>query len=373
MSKPIAVNSVSFAGNEGKYLQECIDTGWISSEGPFVEKFEKAFASYVGRAYGISCSNGSAALDIAVLAAGIKEGDEVIIPTFTIISPALSIIRAGAIPVVVDSDPITWNMNPADVEARITSNTKAIIIVHIYGLPVDVDPILAIAKKHNLKVIEDAAEMHGQTYNGKNCGSFGDISIFSFYANKLITTGEGGMILCDDIKLDRHCRKLRNLAFEADGPRFIHYELGYNYRITNVQAAIGLAQLEQVDAFLEKKLAIGKYYNDNLDFLESYGYQLPLRETAYASNVYWVFGIVAPSEKEKQSLLQHLSKHMIGSRPFFWCMHEQPLLIKKEFFKNGSHPVAERLARNGFYIPSGRALEQEELETVVKVVKDFFK
>ncbi len=195
---PIPVNTPLFGGNEEKYLLECIRTGWISSEGPFVEEFEQKFSLYIGRKYGISCSNGSAALDIAIAALRIGPGDEVIMPTFTIISPALSVIRAGAIPILVDSDLLTWNMEVSQIESKITERTKAIIVVHIYGLPVDMDPIIDLCKKYKLRLIEDAAEVHGQTYKGVKCGNFGDISTFSFYPNKHITTGEGGMILTND-------------------------------------------------------------------------------------------------------------------------------------------------------------------------------
>ena len=217
--KPIPVNTPLLKGNELKYLTECIETGWISSEGPFIHKFEEQFANYINRTQGIAVSSGSAALDIAVSALGIGKGDEVIMPTFTIISPAQSVIKVGAIPILIDADPITWNMDVSQIEAKITAKTKAILVVHIYGLPVDMNPVLALAKKYNLKVIEDAAEVHGQTYKGKRCGSFGDISIFSFYANKNITCGEGGMILTDDEELAAHCKKLRNIAFEPYGKK----------------------------------------------------------------------------------------------------------------------------------------------------------
>ena len=247
MHKPIPVNTPLLSGNELKYLTECIETGWISSEGPFISEFEKKFSTYVQRKYGIAVSNGSAALDIAVKALHIGKDDEVIMPAFTIISPAQSVVKEGGIPVLVDSDPLTWNMDATQVEAKITAKTKAIIVVHIYGLPVDMDPILALCKKYKLKLIEDAAEMHGQTYKGKMCGSFGDISIFSFYPNKQITTGEGGMIVCDDEAIAERCKKLRNLAFEPNERRFVHHELGWNYRMTNLQAALGLAQLEKME------------------------------------------------------------------------------------------------------------------------------
>ncbi|MFL5729959.1 MAG: DegT/DnrJ/EryC1/StrS family aminotransferase, partial [Cytophagaceae bacterium] len=233
----IPVNTPLLNGNEEKYLVECIRTGWISSEGPFIKKFEESFSSYVSRKQGIAVANGSAALDIAVKALGIKEGDEVIMPSFTIISPAQSVVFTGAKPVLVDSDLVTWNMDVAQIQKKITPRTRAILVVHIYGLPVDMDPVLDLCKKHNLFLIEDAAEMHGQTYKGRPCGSFGDVSIFSFYPNKHITTGEGGMIVCDNSKIADECRKLRNLAFEPDGRRFVHEELGWNYRMTNMQAA----------------------------------------------------------------------------------------------------------------------------------------
>ena len=207
----IPVNEPLLNGNEKKYLCECIDTGWISSEGPFVKEFEQKMSATVRRKYGVAVSNGTAALEIAVQALGIGKGDEVIMPTLTIISCAMAVTKLGAVPVLVDSDISDWNMNVGDVEAKITDRTKAIMIVHLYGLPVQMDNILALAKKYNLKVIEDAAEMHGQTYHGKPCGSFGDISTFSFYPNKHITTGEGGMVVTDDEELAERCRLLRNL------------------------------------------------------------------------------------------------------------------------------------------------------------------
>lgn len=372
MIRHVPVNNLSFTGNEKKYLAECIESGWISSEGPFIEKFEQQFSKYIGRTHGVAVSSGSAALDIAVIAAGITAGDEVIMPTFTIISPAFSVIKAGAIPVLVDSHPDTYNMIADEIEKKITPRTKAIIMVHLYGLPVDVDKILAIAKKHNLKVIEDAAEMHGQTYNGKMCGSFGDISIFSFYANKVVTTGEGGMILCDDADVALHCKKLRNLAFENNDTRFIHNEVGFNYRMTNMQAALGVAQLEQVDKFIEKKRMIGKYYNEHLSFLEDNGFQLPVALTEYAENIYWVYSIVAPDEEQKELCIEHLSKSKISTRPFFTCMHQQPVLHKMGLVENEAYPVAEQLSANGFYIPAGLGLTDEDLAAVVKAFRCFF-
>lgn len=371
MHRAVPVNIPSLQGNELKYLQECIDTGWISAEGPFVQQFETKFSEYIGRQFGIAVANGSGALDIAVQALDIGAGDEVIMPTFTIISPAFSIVRAGGIPVLIDSDPLTWNMNTADIERRITNKTKAILVVHVYGLPADMDPIVSLANKYKLSIIEDAAEMIGQTYKGKKCGSFGHISAFSFYSNKHITTGEGGMLLCDNKLLAERCRKLRNLAFEPNERRFMHYEMGWNYRMTNMQAALGVAQLEKIDQCLTKKKATGKYYNNHLSFITRYNYQLPLQETEYAQNIYWVFGIVAPSENRLQQLLAYLYTKGIGSRPFFWCMHEQPVFKKMGFFINEQYPVAEKLARNGFYIPGGAGLQENDMEFVKETIADY--
>jgi perosamine synthetase len=364
----IPVNTPLLSGNELKYITECIETGWISSEGPFITRFEESFADYIGTKYGIAVSNGSAALDIAVAALSLDIGDEVIMPTFTIISPALSILRAGAIPVLIDSDPQTWNMDVTQIESKITERTKAILVVHIYGLPVDMNPVLDLCKKYNLRLIEDAAEVHGQTYYGRKCGSFGDISIFSFYPNKHITTGEGGMCMTNDDELAAKCRKLRNLAFEPDKPRFLHYELGWNYRMTNLQAALGLAQLEKIEDHLIKKREIGLFYQHKLNDIK--GFQLPLESTPFAHNIYWVFGLVADSIKRKDKIIAKLTKNKIGTRPFFWCMHEQPVFIQKGLFLNERYPVAENMARNGFYLPSGLGLSSENLEFIFKTLSD---
>ena len=362
----IPVNTPLLGGNELKYLTECIETGWISSEGPFIQRFENEMADYVSRKHGIAVSNGSAALDIAIKALGIGIGDEVILPTFTIISPAQSIITAGAIPVLIDSDLNTWNMDVTQIESKITTKTKAILVVHIYGLPVEMDPVLDLCKKYNLFLIEDAAEMHGQTYKGKKCGSFGDISTFSFYPNKHITTGEGGMIMTDNDELAERCKKLRNLAFEPMGRRFVHEEIGWNYRMTNLQAALGCAQLENIDNHIRIKREIGTAYQDGLLHLE--GFQLPLSQTDYADNIYWVFGLIAESQEKCETMVQKLNASKIGTRPFFWCMHEQPVFQKMGLFAGEKYPVAEKLARNGFYVPSGLGLSDAEINHVCRVI-----
>ena len=369
MGSFIPVNEPLLNGNEKKYLCECIDTGWISSEGPFVKEFEQKMSVTVGRKYGIAVSNGTAALEVAVQALGIGNGDEVIMPTFTIISCAIAVTKLGAVPVLVDSDIHTWNMNVDEIEAKITDKTKAIMIVHLYGLPVEVDKILSLAKKYNLKVIEDAAEMHGQTYNGKPCGSFGDISTFSFYPNKHITTGEGGMVVTDDEELAERCRMLRNLCFRKD-VRYVHDEISDNYRFTNLQAAVGLAQLERLDEFIERKREMGRYYTERLKKIK--GLILPLEKTDYSDNIYWVYGIVLDKDiqADNKTVQKLLAEEGIGSRTFFWCMHEQPVYRSAGLFMNETYPNAEYLARKGFYIPSGLALTKEQMdEVIVKVTK----
>jgi perosamine synthetase len=369
---PIPVNEPLLDGNEKRYLNQCIETGWISSEGPFVKQLEENLAARVGRRYGIAVSNGSVALDAAVAALKIGAGDEVILPTFTIISCAAAIVRAGAMPVVVDSDPITWNMDIHQIEAKITPRTKAIMVVHIYGLPVDMDPVLALADKHGLFIIEDAAEMHGQTYKGKPCGSFGDISTFSFYPNKHITTGEGGLILTDDDDLADRCRSLRNLCFQPQ-KRFVHEELGWNLRMSNLQAAVGVAQLERLEEFVVRKRRMGQYYTELLADIP--GLQLPLPQTDYAENIYWVYGLVLKDEVpfDAETAMARLREYKVGTRPFFWPMHQQPVFQRMGLFDQVSCPVAERMARRGFYIPSGLALKEVQMEQVATVVRELMK
>ena len=367
----IPVNVPVLNGNERKYLNECIDTGWISSEGPFVKRFEEAFAARVGRAHGVSVSSGTAALDVAVAALDIGMGDEVILPTLTIISCAAAVVRSGATPVLVDSDPHTWNMIPSQVEARITPNTRAIMVVHLYGLPVDMDPILEIAARNGLAIIEDTAEVIGQTYRGKGCGSFGDISTFSFYPNKHITTGEGGMLCTDDANLAERCRSFRDMCF-LKSQRFFHEDLGWNFRFSNVHAALGLAQLERLDQTVSTKKRMGRRYTELLRGVP--GIQLPIPETDYAENIYWVYGLVARDEVpfDAKEAMARLAKLGVGTRPFFWPMHEQPVFRDMDLFPGESYPSAERLARRGFYVPSGLALTDAEMDRVAAALKEVF-
>ena len=362
----IPVNTPLLDGNEKKYLNQCIDTGWISSEGPFVAKFENETAKYVGRKYAVACANGSAALDIAVAALELKSGDEVIMPSFTIISCAQSLTKHGVRPVLVDSDLKTFNMNVEEIKSKISEKTKAIMIVHIFGLTVDVDPIIELAKENNLKIIEDAAQMLGQEYKGKKCGSFGDISTFSFYPNKHITTGEGGMVLCDNEYLNNRAKSLRNLCFTKD--RFVHQELGWNYRMTNIQAAIGVAQLERIDSIVEKKRWIGNFYNELLHDIEVIN--LPIDKTDYCENIYWVYAVTLKDDypKTAKEVMSELAEYGIGTRPFFYPMHKQPVFNKMGLFVNDKLPNSEKLYEKGFYIPSGVAITEENMTGVSDIL-----
>lgn len=368
----IPVNQPLLNGNEKKYLSKCIDTGWVSSEGPFVKEFEEKISERMQRKYGIAVSNGTAAIDASIEALGIGIGDEVIMPTFTIISCVMQIVRSGATPILVDSDPLTWNMDVTNIEAKITKKTKAIMIVHIYGLPVDIDPVLELCKRYSLKLIEDAAEMIGQNYKGRPCGSFGDISTLSFYPNKHITTGEGGMILTNNKEIAENCSELRNLCFKPE-KRFVHERLGWNLRMTNIQAALGVAQFERLDEFLLKKRWIGKKYNQLLSDLK--GIQLPLEKTNYADNIYWVYGLVLDESVKfnAEYAIKYLTKIGVGCRPFFYPMHQQPVLKNLGLFNSENYPNAERLSERGFYLPSGLALTEEQIGRVVKAVKELLK
>jgi perosamine synthetase len=364
----IAVNEPLLDGKEKEFLIQCIESGWISSEGPFVAEFEERFSRKVSRTHGIAVCNGTAALDVAVEALDIGAEDEVIVPSFTIISCVNQIVRAGAKPIFVDADARTWNMDVSQIEAKITSRTKAILVAHIYGLPVDLDPVLKIAKRHGLKVIEDAAEVIGQTYNGNPCGSFGDLSVFSFYPNKHITTGEGGMIVTNDSQLAQRCRSLRNLSFQPER-RFVHECLGWNFRMTNLQAAVGVAQLQRLDEFVARKRRMGAYYTSLLADLPML--QLPLPETAYSKNIYWVYGVVLANDAgmDAAQAMSELARKGIGTRPFFWPLHLQPVLKKRGLTTGEALPVAENLGSRGFYLPSGLALKGSQIDEAARTLR----
>jgi perosamine synthetase len=365
----IPVNEPLLDGNEKTYLLQCIETGWISSEGPFIKTFETEFARRVGRKHAIAVANGTAALDIAIESLGVGLGDEVILPTFTIISCIVQIVRSGATPVLVETDPITWNMDVGQIEAKITPRTKAIVAAHTYGLPVDMDPLLEIATRHGIKVIEDASQMHGQTYRDRSCGSFGEISTFSFYPNKHVTTGEGGMVVTDDDMSAEKARSLRNLCFQPH-KRFVHESLGWNYRMTNMQAALGMAQLERLNEFIDRKRAMGLLYNHLL--ADTAGIHLPLPRTEYAENIYWVYALVLDDTIpfDAEEAMRRLATKGVDSRPFFWSMHEQPVFKKMGLFRNERYPVAERIARRGIYLPSGMALTTDQIERSAQALKE---
>ena len=376
----IAVNEPLLGDRELEYVTECIKTGWISSAGHFIEEFEEKWAAYCGMAHGIAVSNGTTALQVAIGCLDLDPGDEVIMPTFTIISCALAILENGGIPVLVDCDPRTWCMDVAQVEARITPRTRAIMPVHIYGHPVDMDPLISLAEKYHLSLVEDAAEVHGAEYlTGrfgedpvwKRCGGMSDISTFSFFANKLITTGEGGMVLTNNARYAEKARSLRNLCFRSDR-RFYHTELGYNFRLTNLQAALGLAQMERFAQIIEKKHWMGAAYTERLKDIEVL--QLPVEEP-WARQVYWMYSVVLDesSGMDAVEFARRLQDMGIQTRPFFLGMHEQPVFHDRGLFLHEHYPVAERIARQGLYLPSGLALTEDQLDEVCKAVHQILK
>ena len=360
--------------NDVKKVQSILHKGWISSEGPEVKKFENDFKKLIKQKFSISVSNGTAALEIAIKALNIKKGDEVIIPNFTIISNALAVIKQNAKPVFIDCDLNNWNMKISDIEKKITKRTKAIIATHIYSFPLDMEKITKICKKNKLFLIEDAAEVIGQKYKNKMCGSFGDISTFSFYANKQITTGEGGMILTKSKKISEKCKSLRNLCF-GNKNRFNHDDIGWNYRLSNIQAALGINQLKRIKKIVKKKEAIGKKYylnlknNPNIQILKPF--------CKFAKNIYWVVGIVIKNNKFKidsSKLAKKLIKYGIQTRPFFWPMNKQKALInlglvnKKEKYPNSSY-----LSKYGLYLPASLNITDKEINFVCDKINSIFK
>lgn len=364
----ILVNEPKLDGNEKKYVNECLDTGWISSEGPFVTRFEENFSKYIGHDHGIATCNGTASLEVALYAAGVSEGDEVILPSFTIISCVAAILRLGATPVLVDCDPDTWCMDVSQLSDKINSKTKAIMPVHIYGHAVDMDPVMELASKYNLIVIEDSAEVHGAEYKGKKLGSIGHISSFSFYPNKLITTGEGGMVLTSDPVMAERARSYRNLCFQTK-ERFLHEELGYNFRMTNVQAAIGVAQLERIEKVISFKREMGEYYIRQLNEIEGIKTQV---EKEWAKQVYWMYCIELDPKLgvDAKYMQQKLGEKKIGTRPFFRGMHDQPVFKKMRLFEGEKYPVTDHAFKYGLYLPSGMTLTKGQIDIVVSAVKE---
>ena len=364
--KFIPVNIPIITNKDALEVYKTTKSGWVSSSGLKINEFEKKLAQFTNRKFANCVSSGTAALEIAVKSLGLGKGHEVIVPSFTIISNANAILKSFAKVVLVDSDPITWNIDINDIKKKISSKTKAIMLPHIYGFPNDMKRIISICKKHKLYLIEDAAEMIGQNYFNVPCGSFGDISIFSFYANKHITTGEGGAILTNNKKLNEKIKELRNLNFGKIN-RYNHTDLSWNYRFTNIQAALGLSQLKRIRNIVKRKREIGKFYYNH--FKENKYMQIQPYKLKYATNIYWVFGIVLKNKfkNRKTEILKKLLNKNIDTRSFFWPMHKQTIFKKMGLFKNESYPVAENLAKNGFYLPSGLGLSNKQLKYIVRI------
>ena len=349
------------------YVREAVCSGWISSEGRFIGEFEHRWADYCGVSHGIAVCNGTAALELAMAALALPPGSEVILPSFTIISCAAAVLRTGCRPVLVDCEPDTWCLDVAEVRRKITNRTRAIMPVHMYGHMADMNPLLELAREFGLAIIEDAAEAHGAQYHGRRAGGVGTMGCFSFYANKIVTTGEGGMVVTNDSKLAERARRFRNLCFGRD-QRFSHTELGYNFRMTNLQAAVGLAQLERIDDHLARKRRLAARYAERLGELG--GVQLPV-ERPNVTNVYWMYGIVLDDglPLDAATLGARLKAQGVDSRPFFLGMHEQPVLRELGLFAGETYPVTERLARRGLYLPSGLNLSETEIDQVCLAVK----
>ncbi len=363
----IPVCEPTLGGNEMKYVMRAVETNWISSAGSFIPEFESRFAAACGTKYGISCNNGTVALHLALSTLGLEPDDEVILPTFTMIATLNAVTYVGAKPVLVDNEPTYWQMDPEQVAAKITPKTKAILPVHIYGHPVDMDPILDLARSRGIWVMEDSAEAHGAEYKGRRCGGLSDAGVFSFYGNKIITTGEGGMITTDNTELARLAWNLRDHAFSHER-HFWHKYVGYNYRMTNLQAAVGLAQVEQLDGFVAARRSHAAAYTARLR--EIPGITTP-PEASWAKNVYWMYGILVDKEKYgmgRDQLRAVLADHGIETRTFFIPMHCQPVYWQK--FKGQRYPVAESLCRDGFYLPSASSLSPADVEYVADVIRD---
>jgi perosamine synthetase len=349
------------------YVTEAVRSGWISSEGRFITAFEREWAAQCQASHGIAVCNGSAALELAMATLALPTGSEVIMPSFTIISCAASVIRAGCVPVLVDCEPDTWCLNVAEVERRITPRTRAIMPVHIYGHMADMGPLMEIAQRHDLIVIEDAAEAHGAEYHGRRAGGIGQIATFSFYANKIITTGEGGMVVTNDPTLAERARSLRNLAFRRE-QRFLHYELGYNFRMTNVQAAIGLSQIQRIDDHVTRKRRLAMRYTEQLGNIAAL--RLPVEKIG-VKNVYWMYAVVLSDEVDFDAaeFARRLKAEGVDTRPFFLGMHEQPVFRDLGLFSGESYPVTERIARRGLYLPSGLGLGEAEIDDVCAALR----
>jgi perosamine synthetase len=367
MKLKIPVAEPSIGEEELKFVSEAVRSGWVSSKGKFIEEFEEKFANYIGAKYAIATSNGTCALHLALTALGVDLKDEVIIPTLTFASVANVVIYNGSKPVPIDSHPQYWCINSEKIENKINKRTKAIMPVHLYGHPCDMETIMKIAEDHNLYIIEDCAEAHGAKHKGKRVGSFGDIACFSFYGNKIITTGEGGMCLTNDEELAGKMRILRDHGMKPD-KRYWHEVVGFNYRMTNLQAALGVAQLEKIDVFIRRKREIAETYNSLLEDVK--GVTLP-PEMPWAKNVYWLYSILV-DEKEfgisRDKLMIDLAKNGVEARRFFYPIHTMPLYSK--YACGDTFDVADRLSSCGINLPSSVKLKKEEIGEITQLVSN---
>jgi perosamine synthetase len=367
-SRFVPVNAPLLSERSKELVRQCLDTGWLSSAGPFVEQFEREFAAYVGVKHGVAVCNGTAALHVALWAAGVREGDEVIVPAFTMIGSIFAIIHAGAHPIFVDAEPDGFNLDVAQLERLVTPRTRAIMPVHLFGHPCDMAAVRAFAQAHDLKVIEDAAEAHGATFEGRRAGGLGHVGCFSFYANKILTTGEGGMLVTDDAELAARAKAFRDLCHSPER-RFIHTEVGYNYRITNIQAAIGVGELGSIDSYLAKKRHMAAAYAAGLSAVP--GLTLPSTKPN-VENVFWMYAVLVDEARfgmSKDAFRAALKARGIDTRDMFYPPSEQPALTKR-YGELGPFPNTDRLARTGCYLPSGLALTDDELAYVVAQVRD---
>jgi len=352
-----------FEGNELEYLTDCVKSGWISSAGRYVRRFEEEFASYIGCKYGVALHTGTAALHLSIAALGIGPNDEVIVPTLTFASTANIVYFTGAKPILVDVEKDTWNIDPEILEQKISGRAKAVIPVHLYGHPCDMDRIIEIADKHEIAVIEDAAEAHGAEYKGKKVGILGTVGCFSFFGNKIITTGEGGISVCNDQELAEKMAKLRDHGMSRR-KKYWHDEIGFNYRMTNLQAAVGVAQLERIDFFLKRKQEIARFYKSYLSEIQ--GIIMP-PEKEWAKNVYWMFSILIDREYyriKKDDLMDALLQKGIETRPIFYPLHRMP-----PYKQDGLFPNAEYISDSGLNLPSGVTLKDEEIEYICETLK----
>lgn len=363
----IPVNVPEITQEEKRYLQEAIDSNWVSSSGKYINKFETAFSTYVGKDFGVAVSNGSAALDIAISALNLPKGSIIALPNFTIISPVLSVLRAGYIPKLLDVDFNTCNISTDTLDEGLTPEVKAFIAVHIYGLCMDMDEVIKLCDERDVLLIEDAAEAHGLEVRGRMVGSYGLISTYSFFANKLITSGEGGMALTNNKALYTKMQELRNIGFSTNGPRYIHAINGWNYRMTNMQAALGLGQFENIKLKLAKKRAIGLYYNENI---VNERLKKPLLSLPYCDNSFWVYGVTTESKDLTDQLKDHLRLNNIDFRDYFYPMHLQPL-FQNEAWSKIEAPISEELYNRGIYVPCGIGITKEEQNRVIEVLNEF--